>query len=54
MMDDFTFYYHVHENKNDFADWVETIYHNREIADMIRSVSSKEELTQLMNELIRN
>ncbi len=52
-MDDFTFYYHVHDNTNDFADWVETIYHTKELADLMRSMSNKEDLLNLMKYFIQ-
>ena len=51
-MDDFTFYYHVQENKNDFAEWVEIIYHNKELADYIRSADSRHELIELLNKIM--
>ncbi len=52
-MDDFTFFYHVNNSRNDFAEWVDTIYHNKELAEMIRGISSRQELIKAMNELMR-
>ncbi len=51
-LDEFTFYYHVQENGNDFADWVETVYHNVELADLIRKAGSREELLGLFRDLM--
>jgi hypothetical protein len=50
-MDDFTFFYHVHEDRNDFAKWVETIYHNKELADLIRNGKSRHQLIEVLKEL---
>jgi hypothetical protein len=43
-MDDFTYFYHVHDKGNDFADWVEVVYHNSELASLIRSKNKNEVL----------
>ncbi len=53
-MDDFTFYYHANDNKNDFAEWIEAIYHNKNLADLIASAKTKEQLIMLMEEISKN
>jgi hypothetical protein len=50
-MDDFTFYYHVNSGNNDFADWVENVYHNKELGSYLKKTRTKEELLNLIDDL---
>ncbi len=52
-MDDFTFFYHVTDSKNDFADWIENIYKNDQLADYIRNHSSRDEIIKSLDELMK-
>jgi len=49
-MDDLTFYYH--SQGDDFAKWVERIYHNPELASIIRSAETREDLIKIMEDLM--
>jgi hypothetical protein len=42
MMSDDTFYYHVNDFKNDFANWVKDVFHMDELADQIQRARTKE------------
>jgi hypothetical protein len=46
------FYHHVNSEKNDFANWVEHVIENKELADKLRAVSSIVETVELLNEAI--
>jgi hypothetical protein len=46
------FYHHVNPEKNDFANWVEHVIEDKELADKLRAVSSIVETVEFLNEAI--
>jgi hypothetical protein len=46
------FYHHVNPEKNDFANWVEHVIKDKELARKLRAVSSIVETVELLNEAI--
>jgi len=49
-MDDLTFHYH--SQGDDFAKWVESVYHNPELASLIREANTRQDLIKLLEELM--
>lgn len=41
-MSDDVFYYHVNDDNNDFANWIQSVFNDKEIADLIRHSRTKE------------
>lgn len=39
-----TFYHHVNANQNDFANWIEHVFENHNLANQIRSIKTKEDM----------
>lgn len=42
-MEDHQFKHHVDDSKNDFASWIEDVFHEPKLATKIRNAKSKEE-----------
>jgi len=57
-MTDESYRYHVNEEKNDFANWVEGVFHNGHLSANFRSARSKKEAYQYVKRhylmLLRN
>ncbi len=49
-MDNEKFTHHVNEGKNDFADWVEEVFRERELANKMRQVSAKDEMVACLED----
>lgn len=53
LMDDIHFYFHVNENKNDFADWVHHVLEEQKLAEKINNHTNRVkvlgELTGFLN-----
>lgn len=50
-MDDFTFYYHVNSKNNDFADWIDLVYDEKELSSLIRNQKTKEDLIKILEKI---
>jgi hypothetical protein len=48
LLDEEIFKIHVNENKNDIADWVESKVENKEMANKLRNMKTKEEMLNLL------
>ena len=48
-MRDETFYHHVTEYRNDFANWVRGVFNDSELADKLEGVKSKEDLVAVLS-----
>ena len=46
--------FHVGRNYNHFADWVEGVFNNKELADKLRSASNREEMINIIKSFIEN
>ena len=42
VMDDATFYHHVDDRKNDFADWIEKVIKDPELADTMSKIKTRD------------
>ena len=51
-MDEETFKNHVNQEKNDFANWIEHVFHNKKIAKEMRKIKEKKELIILLTEAL--
>jgi|SRR3989344_557616 len=51
-MDSETFYYHVSDHKNDFADWIQNIFLQDDLSLMMRKIFSRDELIKLLQAYI--
>ncbi|MEK6967708.1 MAG: putative Ig domain-containing protein [Nanoarchaeota archaeon] len=45
--------YHVSPEKNDFANWVEGVFENKKLAEIIRACTSKEQLKNVLHDYLR-
>ncbi len=52
-MDDFTFGYHVNDNKNDFSDWIRYVIGNERLASRVAGKISKEGMISAIEEELR-
>ncbi|MFP4567442.1 MAG: hypothetical protein ACLFN8_00710 [Candidatus Woesearchaeota archaeon] len=48
-MSDAVFYHHVNDHRNDFANWVDHVFHNNELANKLREARSKDDLLRILN-----
>ena len=48
-MDKGTFDHHVDEENNDFANWVEFVYRNKELADDLRKVKDQKSMVEVLD-----
>jgi hypothetical protein len=51
-MDDATFRHHVTKERNDFANWVEHVFHDKELAGQLRHTKTKDEMINRINKRI--
>lgn len=49
-LDDTVFGHHVNNVRNDFADWILHVFGNKKLADVVRGVSSKDDLINVLKE----
>lgn len=49
LMDDSLFYYHVTPERNDFADWIATLFGEWEVAERVRHAANKYEMARLLD-----
>ncbi len=52
-MDPGTFSYHVNNQKNDFADWIEGVFNNHKLAEHLREVSEKEGMQIILEDYLK-
>lgn len=45
---DDVFYYHVNNERNDFANWINDVFHEHELADKVRRTNSRHEMMALL------
>lgn len=47
-MEDHTYHHHVSHDKNDFANWVEGVFSEKELAKHLRQAKNKKEMSDLL------
>ncbi len=52
-MDKSTFLHHVNEHKNDFANWVEHVYQENELANKLRSLKSNKGMAKAIKAVLK-
>lgn len=53
-INDEIFGYHVNPERNDFATWINVVFHEKELADNLSKISSKKELKSAIGEWIHD
>ncbi len=53
-MDDYIFYYHANHEKNDFANWIREVIHERDLAKDIEKSKSKSQMVRILNSFLKN
>lgn len=48
IMEDFVFYHHITGSRNDFANWIENVFNEKELALEIRKAKNKSEILSLL------
>ena len=48
-MDDTVFFYHVREERNDFANWLKDVFNEREVADKIARTASQSGMKKVLD-----
>ncbi|MBU0581208.1 MAG: hypothetical protein KKA19_08525 [Candidatus Margulisbacteria bacterium] len=51
--DEQTFYYHVNDQKNDFANWIKDVFNNSNLATKIDKARTKNELVSVLKSQIK-
>ncbi|NTV23423.1 MAG: hypothetical protein HGA85_03545, partial [Nanoarchaeota archaeon] len=53
-MDDFSFHFHVNSEKNDFAEWANSVYQDKSVSDGLRKTITREEMIKLIRKMKGN
>jgi len=52
-MSDHSFRIHVSTGKNDFANWIAHVFHDYPLADLLKTVDSREDMVKILNEKVK-
>lgn len=52
-MDDTTFFYHVNQERNDFARWVEDIFQDKALASKLRKANKQKTFSDVVKKRIK-
>ena len=53
-MDGATFFYHVNDNKNEFANWIRDVFGNQELADKLYQEKTKQGVMKVLDSYVSN